>query len=64
MFSLFDIDTVHKSFKNIIGPWLVQLSALSTGCEPKCHQFDSQSGHMPGVRARFPVGATRKETTH
>ena len=26
--------------------------------------FDSQSGHMPGLRTRFPVGGTREATTH
>ena len=25
-------------------------------CEPKCRQLDSQSRHMPGLRARSPVG--------
>ena len=25
-------------------------------CELKCHQFDSQSGHMPGLQARSPLG--------
>ena len=25
-------------------------------CEPKGLRFDSQSGHMPGLRARSPVG--------
>ena len=33
-------------------------------CEPKGHQFDSQSGHMPGLQARSPVGSTREATTH
>ena len=32
--------------------------------EPKGHQFDSQSGHMPGLQARFPVGGDREATTH
>ena len=27
----------------------------SQACEPKGHQFDSQSGHMPGLWARSPV---------
>ena len=25
-------------------------------CKPKGHRFDSQSGYIPGLRARFPVG--------
>ena len=33
-------------------------------CEPKCCQFDSQSGHMPGLQARSPWGGTREATTH
>ena len=33
-------------------------------CEPKGHWFNSQSGHMPGLWARSPVGGAREETTH
>ena len=33
-------------------------------CEPKGHWFDSQSGHMPGLQARSPVGGTQQATTH
>ena len=29
-------------------------------CEPKGHWFDSQSGHMPGLRARSLVGGTQE----
>ena len=29
-------------------------------CEQKGHQFDSQSGHMPGLQARSPVGGARE----
>ena len=43
------------SLKSPCKPWLVQLSALSMGCEPKCCRFDSQSGHMPRLQARSPV---------
>ena len=32
-------------------------------CKPKGRQFDSQSGHMPGLRATSPVGGTREATT-
>ena len=28
---------------------------LAPGCKPKGRQFDSQSRHMPGLRARSPV---------
>ena len=33
-------------------------------CEPKGHWFNSQSGHIPGLRARSPVGGAREVTTH
>ena len=32
--------------------------------EPKGLWFDSQSGHMPGLQARSPVGDTGEATTH
>ena len=32
--------------------------------EPKGHQFNSQSEHMPGLQARSLVGGTREATTH
>ena len=32
-------------------------------CELKGHWFDSQSGHMPGLQARSPVGGAREATT-
>ena len=32
--------------------------------EPKGCQFSSQSGHMPGLQARSPVGGTQEATTH
>ena len=32
---------------------------LVPACEPKGHQFDSQSGCMPGLQARSPVGGTQ-----
>ena len=36
--------------KNIL-PWLLWLSGLSVGQRTKGHWFDSQSEHMPGLRA-------------
>ena len=33
-------------------------------CEPKGYWFDSQSGHMPGLQARFPTQGMREATTH
>ena len=32
--------------------------------EPKGLSFNSQSGHMPGLQARSPVGDKQKATTH
>ena len=29
---------------------------IESACEPKSHWFDFQSGHMPGLQARSPVG--------
>ena len=33
-------------------------------CEARGHYFDSQWGHMPGLRARSPLGGNREATTH
>ena len=33
-------------------------------CEPKGRQFNSQSGHMPGLQASSPVGCAQEATTH
>ena len=48
----------HHPVKKKIRPQLVWLSGLSAGCETKGRRFDSQSGHVPGLRARSPVWAT------
>ena len=32
--------------------------------EPKCRQLNSQSGHIPWLQARSPVGGTQEATTH
>ena len=32
--------------------------------EPKGHLFDSQSGHMPGLWVRSPIGGMWEATTH
>ena len=45
-------------------PWLVWLTGLSDTCEPKGHWYNSQSGHMPGLWARSPVGGAQEATTH
>ena len=33
-------------------------------CKPKGLQFNSQSGHMPGLHARSPIGGTWEAITH
>ena len=33
-------------------------------CESKGHWFNSQSGHMPGLWAKTPVGGVLEATTH
>ena len=50
--------------KKYIQPWLVWLSGLSTNLRTKGHWFDSQSGPMPGLQTRSPVGGTWEATTH
>ena len=45
-------------------PWLVWLYGWMPDWEPKGRQFDSQSGHMPGLRARSPLGGAWEATTH
>ena len=38
--------------------------AWAPAFEPKGCMFDSQSRHMPGLRARSPVGGVQEATTH
>ena len=33
-------------------------------CEPRGYRFDSQSGHMPGLWVKSPMGGVRGATTH
>ena len=37
-------------------PWLVWLSCWALSHKPKSHGFDSQSGHMSGLRVQSLVG--------
>ena len=48
---------------------LIQKAALAgvdwaPACEQKSPWFDSQSGHVPGLRSRSPVGGMQEATTH
>ena len=58
-------DQIIFSFKGKqLGPgWCGSVDWAPT-CELQRHWFDSQSGRMPGFRARSPVGGTREATTH
>ena len=47
--------------KRPISPWLVWLSGLSASPRTKDWRFDSQSGHMPGLQARSPVGVCERQ---
>ena len=51
-----------SEFKNSPG-WYDSVDWVPA-CEPKGHQFDSQSGHMPGLWARSPVRGSWEATTH
>ena len=64
MFPLFQSPTSQKTFKNQLVPWLVWLSGLSTGLRSKGLPVDSQSGHIPGLWVRSPVGGMPEATTH
>ena len=50
------MESLFLFYKNDVFTWLVWLSGLSADCETKGHRFDSQSGYMPGLRARSPLG--------
>ena len=49
----------HLKIKYIALAGVAQLA-----CKPKVPRFDSQSGHIPGLWARCPVGGIREATTH
>ena len=38
------------------------LRGLNAGLRTESRWFDSQSGHMPGLQARSPLGGVRKAT--
>ena len=42
-----------------VAQWIEYQSANQMG-----HQFDSQSGHIPGLWTRSPAGGVREATTH
>ena len=54
----------HKSSLGFSGPGLCGSVDWAPACELKDLQFDSQSGHVPGLQARSPVGTTWEVTTH
>ncbi|XP_045039453.2 uncharacterized protein [Desmodus rotundus] len=55
---------VQRDFNTNNRPWLGGSVDGAPACEPKGHQFDSQSGHTPGLWAKSPVGGAEEATTH
>ena len=55
-----------KSFIKLltVGPGWCGSADWVPACKPKGRRFDSQSGHMPGLRTRSPVGGTWEATAH
>ena len=51
-------------FLNNPGPDCCSSVDLAQACEAKGHHFDSQSGLVPGLQARSPVGGKREAITH
>ena len=54
---------ISKIIKNSALAWCGSVNG-ALACEPKSRQFNSQSGHMPGMQARSPVGDAQEATTH
>ena len=53
------------SSKNCVnGPSWCSSVDWAQACERKGCWFNSQSGHMPGLQARSPVGGMQEATTH
>ena len=67
---ILDFLIVNSTFENLCLKIYVQALAgvaqwiewTSVACEPKGRWFNSQSGHMPGLQARSPVGGVWKVT--
>ena len=64
---------ISFQYKNAFNPWPTNYTSSpgwcgsvdwAATCEPKSCQFDSQSGHMPGLWATSPVGAMWDATTY
>ena len=61
----------YLGYKNESNKWRNKTALIWCGsvdwalaCEPTGHWFNSQSGHMPGLRARSSVGVALEATTH
>ena len=50
----------NKNFKN----YVLAVVAQWIECWPANHWLGSQSGHMPGLQAKSPVGGAGDATTH
>ena len=51
-------DKTRKAALAGVAQWIEHRPA-----DQSCHQFNSQSGHMPGLQARSPVGGMLEATT-
>ena len=49
------LNHLHTHY-NFHGFALASMTSWVSSCKAKDHRFDSWSGHMPGLWARFPVG--------
>ena len=49
--------------KHCSGPGWCDSGDWAPACKPKGCWFNSQSGHMPGLQARSPIGGTCEATT-
>ena len=56
------LDSVFKEWSQ--GPGWCGSVDWVPACEARGHWFDSQSGHVPGLQARSPVGGAWEATTH
>ena len=57
-------DKTPPLLKTLSSPGWCGLVDWVLACKPKGLQFDSQSGHMPRLWARCPVGGVWEATTH
>ena len=59
-----DLSLNNNKKNNYFGPGWCGSVHWVWACKPNGRQFDSQSGHMPGLLGRSPVRGAREATTH